>query len=125
MPDAARGHAEADLIDGMLPVAAVTIEFAAGTVMIGFSLIYLALLGDISLGAFLHGVHFTWALVIRLLVLAAALASAALLGLLLTGGRSRRAGHSSSPIDTSAVNERHHRAGCPTRRPTALARRDR
>jgi hypothetical protein len=86
---AVRDHGEADLIDALTPGAAITVERLAGIMLIAVGLIYLVLLGDIALSAFLAGTDLTRALVMRILVLGAVFISAALFGVRLSrpGGR--------------------------------------
>jgi hypothetical protein len=79
----ARDNGEADPMDAMTHGAAVTVERLAGIMLISFGLIYLVLLGDISLSAFFARTLFTAALVMRILVLGAVFTSAVLFGLLL------------------------------------------
>jgi hypothetical protein len=103
-PWQAPADGEADLIDAMTPGGAVAAEFLAGAVMIGSSLIYLVILGDISLRAFVARVDFTTALVSRLLVVGAILAGTVLLGALLIrrcheeSGADRLGGQSPSAV---------------------------
>jgi len=66
------------------------VEFFAGTVMLGFGMIYLVVLGDFALGAYLSGAAFTRALVMRLLIPGAVFTFAVLFGVLLTRSNAQR-----------------------------------
>jgi hypothetical protein len=90
---AVRDHGEADLINVMTPGAAITVERLAGIMLIAVGLIYLVLLGDIALSAFLAGTDLTRALVMRILVLGAVFISAALFGVRLSRPRGRTVEH--------------------------------
>lgn len=75
---------EADLIDAMNPGAAATIERLAGITLTSFGLVYLVLLGDICLSAFLTGTHLTTAIITRIVTLGAVFTSAVLSGMRLS-----------------------------------------
>jgi hypothetical protein len=61
-----------------------TIEYLAGTVMIGFGIIFLVVLSDLALGAFIAGAAFTKARIMRLLIPGAIFACGVLIGAWLT-----------------------------------------
>jgi hypothetical protein len=77
-------HDDVAVADGMTAEARATVEYLAGTVMIGFGIIFLVVLGDLALGAFIAGAAFTKARIMRLLIPGAVFACGVLLGAWLT-----------------------------------------
>lgn len=83
---------DAWLAEGMAADRYARLEFIAGAVMLGFGMIYLVILCEFALGAYLAGTAFTRALVLRLVIPAAVFSFAVAVGLVLT--RSNRRGNS-------------------------------
>lgn len=84
-----RVHAAVSAAGGATRDARATVEYFAGTVMIGFGVIFLVVLSDVALGAFIAGAAFTKALIMRLLVPGAVFAAGVLLGAWLTRSRAQ------------------------------------
>jgi hypothetical protein len=82
-------HAAVSATGGVTRDARATVEYFAGTVMIGFGVIFLVVLGDVALGAFIAGAAFTKALIMRLLVPGAVFTGGVLFGAWLTRSSAR------------------------------------